>query len=85
MPSMKILNVWALTGEIGFLLALPLVILVPLAVKLDKMLGTLPLCIIGSLILSMVVSMIAVNRKIKQVTQHSSSLDKGRPGGISAL
>lgn len=69
MPPMKILNVWALAGEIGFLLALPLVILVPLAVKLDKMLNTLPLFIIGSLILSMIISMVAVSRKVKAITK----------------
>lgn len=68
MPPMKILNVWALAGEIGLLLALPLVILVPLSVKLDKSLQTLPLFLISSLILSMLISTIAVARKVKQVS-----------------
>lgn len=68
MPPMKILNVWALAGEIGLLLALPLVILVPLAVKLDKALQTLPLFLIGSLILSLVISTVAVARKVKQIS-----------------
>lgn len=64
---MQTLNVWALAGEIGFLLSLPLVILVPLAVKLDRALGTLPLFIIGSLLLSMIISTIAVTRKIRRI------------------
>lgn len=63
----KTVNVWALAGEIGLLLALPLVILVPLAVKLDKYLDTMPLFIIGSLILSLTISMIAVSRKVKKI------------------
>lgn len=61
----KTVNVWALAGEIGLLLSLPLVILVPLAVKLDRTLGTLPLFVIGSLILSAAISTIAVARKVK--------------------
>lgn len=67
MNFMKTVNVWALAGEIGLLLALPLVILVPLAVKLDKTLNTVPLFIIGSLIISMVISTLAVQRKIKRI------------------
>lgn len=70
MPRMnfsKTINVWALAGEIGLLLALPLVILVPLAVKLDKAVGTMPLFIIGSLILSMIISTLAVARKIRKI------------------
>ena len=64
---MKTLNVWVLAGEIGLLLSLPLVILVPLAVKLDRRLDTLPLFILGSLLLSMVISGIAVARRIRRV------------------
>lgn len=63
----KTANVWALAGEIGLLLALPLVILVPLAVKADRSLGTLPLFVIGSLVLALVISTIAVARKVKRV------------------
>lgn len=63
----KTVNVWALAGEIGLLLALPLVILVPLAVKADHSLGTLPLFVIGSLVLALVISTIAVARKVKRV------------------
>lgn len=62
----KTVNMWALAGEIGLLLALPLVILVPLAVKIDRALSTLPLFILGSLILSLVISTLAVARKVKR-------------------
>ncbi|MEK7556600.1 MAG: hypothetical protein AAB538_01350 [Patescibacteria group bacterium] len=60
-------NVWSLAGEIGLLLSLPLVILVPLAVKLDRTFHTLPLFIIGSLILSIVISTLAVARKVRRI------------------
>lgn len=63
----KTINVWALAGEIGLLLALPLVILVPLAVKADRAFGTLPLFVLGSLMLSLVISSLAVARKVKRV------------------
>lgn len=81
----KTVKVWALAGEIGLLLSLPLVILVPIAVKLDRTLNTLPLFVMAGLILSAVVSTIAVARKVKAATpspHKDSSLDKGRLGGI---
>lgn len=68
MPPMKIINPWPLVGEIGFLIALPLAVSVPLAVKLDKHLETIPLFIMGSFILSMIVSSIAVVRRVKSLS-----------------
>lgn len=62
------INLWALSGELGLLIALPLVFLVVIGVKLDKWLGTLPLFIIVGMALAGVVSAIAVARKIKRVT-----------------
>lgn len=62
------MNLWVLSGELGLLIALPLVFLVVVGVKLDKWLGTLPLFIIVGVALAAVISGVAVWRKIKQVT-----------------
>lgn len=68
-PSIvKTINVWGTAGEIGILIALPLVVLLLLGIKLDKKLGTTPLFIIVALIGSMVLSTIAIARKIKKIT-----------------
>lgn len=62
------LNLWALSGELGLLIALPLVFFVILGVKLDRWLGTLPLFIIIGMVLAAIVSGTAVWRKVKQAT-----------------
>lgn len=61
------INVWSTAGEIGVLIALPLVVLLLLGIKLDKKLGTTPLFIIVALIGSMVLSTVAIARKIKRL------------------
>lgn len=67
-PTPRLLNVWAIAGEVGFIIALPLVVLVLLGIKLDKALGTTPLFIIGGMVLAMVVSTVAIARKVKRLT-----------------
>lgn len=64
------LNLWVLSGELGLLIALPLVALVLVGIKLDRWLDTMPLFIIAGMILAAAVSALAVARKIKQVTSH---------------
>lgn len=59
------LNVWALAGELGMIITLPLVILILLGIKIDRLLGTTPLCIIIAMLLSFVISSVAVWRKVK--------------------
>lgn len=61
------INVWSTAGEIGVIIALPLVVLLLLGIKLDKKLGTTPLFIIIALIGSMVLSTVAIARKIKRL------------------
>ncbi len=61
------INVWATAGEIGVLIALPLVVLVLLGIKLDRYLGTMPLFIICGMILAMVISTIAIARKVRRL------------------
>ncbi len=63
-----IINVWAVAGEIGLIIALPLVLLILGGIKLDKTLGTTPLFIIVALVFSMVISTIAIARKIKRLS-----------------
>lgn len=63
-----VLNLWALSGELGLLIAVPLVFFVIVGVKIDKWLNTLPLFIIIGMVLAGVVSAVAVARKIKRVT-----------------
>ncbi len=60
-------NAWSLAGELGIVIAAPLLILVLLGVQLDKKLGTMPLFIILALLVSMVVSTLGVARKIRQL------------------
>lgn len=62
------LNLWALSGELGLLIALPLVVFVLLGIKLDRWLNTLPLFIIVGMVLAAMISGIAVWRKVKQIT-----------------
>jgi F0F1-type ATP synthase assembly protein I len=59
---------WALAGELGFLIALPLAITAVIGVKVDRWLGTTPLFIILGMLLAAVISALAVRRKIKQVS-----------------
>lgn len=67
-PSVaQTINVWSTAGEVGLLIALPLVLLILLGIKLDKKLGTTPLFIIVAMISSMVLSTIAIARKIRQL------------------
>jgi len=61
------INVWGIAGEIGLIIAVPLVILVLIGVKLDKTLGTTPLFIIIGILLSMVTSTLTIARKIRQI------------------
>jgi F0F1-type ATP synthase assembly protein I len=62
-----LINVWGLAGEIGFILALPLVILVMLGVKADTYFGTTPLFIIVGMLVSMIISAIAITRKVRRL------------------
>jgi F0F1-type ATP synthase assembly protein I len=70
MPDQKptpVLNVWAIAGEVGFLIAIPLVVLVLLGIKLDKYFATTPLFIIVGMLLAFVISTISIARKVKQI------------------
>lgn len=65
--STSALNVWALAGDVGFVIAVPLVVLVLLGIKLDKYLGTMPLFIILGMLLAGVISTLSIARKVKRL------------------
>jgi F0F1-type ATP synthase assembly protein I len=66
-PGVPVIRVWALAGELGLLIVIPLLILLLIGIRLDRSFGTTPLFIIAGLILSFVVSAIAIARKVKKV------------------
>jgi len=63
------INLWAMSGEIGFLIAVPLVFFVLVGIKIDRYLGTMPLFIIIGMFLAMAASSIAIARKIKALNK----------------
>lgn len=62
------LAAWSLVGEIGLILALPLVVAVLLGIKLDRYFQSMPLFTIVGLILAAVISTLAIARKIKRLS-----------------
>ena len=71
MPQKKVisfLTVWALAGELGFMIAIPVVVFVLLGIKVDTYFGTTPLFILVGMVVAALVSSIGVRRKIKEVS-----------------
>lgn len=62
-----IVRLWALAGEVGFLIVIPLLVLLLIGIRLDRWADTMPLFIIISLILSFIISAVAIARKIKRI------------------
>lgn len=56
-------------GELGFIIALPLVVFLLGGVWLDKKLSTTPLFIIIGILLAVAVSSIAIGKKIKELNK----------------
>ncbi len=76
LPQKKMLptptiNIWATVSELGFIIAIPLVLLVVLAVKVDRYFNTTPLFIIIAILASPALSGIAIWRKIKSLNQYN--------------
>ncbi len=65
-PSLKI---WALSGEIGLRISVPLIIFLLIGIKVDKILHTTPLFIIVAIVLSLAASVWSIARMIKAVTE----------------
>lgn len=60
-----ILTMVSLVGELGLIFALPLAVLVPIVVKLDRVFATTPLLIIAGMVSSLLISTLLVRRKLK--------------------
>lgn len=67
LPPAPVIRVWVLAGELGLLIVIPLLVLLLVGIRLDKAVGTKPLFIIVSMILSFIISAIAIARKIRKV------------------
>lgn len=67
---MPALNVWAIASELGFIIAIPLVLLILVAVKTDRYFSTTPLFIILAILIAPVISGIAIWRKIKTINSN---------------
>lgn len=63
----QLLSMMSFMGEVGLIVSLPLVLFVPLAVKLDKAFGTVPLFIGVSLVGSLLISVMLLKRKLKSI------------------
>lgn len=61
------LRVWAIAGEIGLIIALPLLLLLFIGIRLDRWAGTMPLFIIIGLLASLAVSAGVIARKISRL------------------
>lgn len=62
----------SLVSELGLIIALPLVALILVGIKLDRIFNTLPLFIIVSIVVSMILSGLAITRKIRRVQENSN-------------
>ena len=62
-------NVISLVGELGFIIALPVIVLALGGRMLDKRFGSSPLWLIAGIILSLIISSILVFRKTKSIIE----------------
>lgn len=61
-------TLWAIVSEVGFIIAVPLVFFMLLAIKADRYFDTAPLFMIGAILISPVISGVAIWRKIRALT-----------------
>jgi hypothetical protein len=66
--SPQIINLWALCGAVGIRLAIPIVLFIPLAIALDKRLGTLPWLTLASLPIALSASIILIKRDLERMS-----------------
>lgn len=58
-----------MVGELGFIIAIPLIVTILAGIWLDKKFNTTPFFIIVGILLSITTSSIAIGRKIKQLNK----------------
>ncbi len=67
------LKLWGIIGEIGFLIAVPLVVLLFIGIGVDKLTGTKPLFTLVSLPIALLLSTLAVAKKVRETQQGSET------------
>jgi ATP synthase protein I len=65
--SSKKIKVWALAGELGFTIAIPIVVLAILGRLGDKYLNTSPLLLLLGVLLSIFISSYLIYKKISEI------------------
>ena len=65
--SMNEKNIWMLSGELGFLIALPLVVASVVGVNMDKAWGTMPVFTLVGMFLAAAFSTAVIIRKLKKL------------------
>jgi len=58
-----------MVGELGFIIAVPLIVTILAGIWLDKKFGTIPLFIIVGILLAITTSAITIGRKIKHLNK----------------
>lgn len=68
--------VLAVGGELGFLIAFPLVICIVLGIYIDKRLGTFPWLLLASVLLGMILTVVNVYKVVIPFLEKRSEKDK---------
>src|SRR5690349_4677540 len=63
------LNMVSLVTEMGFIISLPLLVLVFIGIKIDRYFHTSPICLLIGIITAAIISSLAIGKKIKQLNQ----------------
>jgi F0F1-type ATP synthase assembly protein I len=65
--KLKEFKVWSLAGQLGFSIAIPIVIFALIGRIIDKALGTSPFILLGGILLSIFVSSWLIYKKVRDI------------------
>jgi F0F1-type ATP synthase assembly protein I len=65
--KLKEFKVWSLAGQLGFSIAIPIVIFALIGRIIDKALGTSPFILLGGILLSIFVSSWLIYKKMRDI------------------
>ncbi len=65
--KLKEFKVWSLAGQLGFSIAIPIVIFALVGRMIDKALGTSPFILLGGILLSIFVSSWLIYKKMRDI------------------
>jgi F0F1-type ATP synthase assembly protein I len=74
-PALPPLNLWALSGEIGLKIIIPLLLFLFIGIKLDKHYFTEPLFIICGVLVALCVSSIMIYRMVVAANRQQAAFD----------